>query len=80
MTLHDHLLVSQLLSHILGRGAGHLDPCLGEQSACRQDERQIEDGMERIGQDLVEVRRRRHVVGQPANWDRLAMLRPFILL
>jgi hypothetical protein len=52
MTLHDHLVVAELLGNITRRSAGHLNPCLGKQSTRRQDKSQVKDGMERIVDDL----------------------------
>lgn len=52
VALDHHARVPQLLSHVLGAGARHLDPRLGEERARREDEHQVEHGVERVRQDL----------------------------
>ena len=80
MALHDHLLVAQLLRHILGRRAGYLDPRLREERACNQDEHQVEDGVDRVGDDLGDRIGRREVVDEAADGRVAARARRLILL
>ena len=57
--LQEHLLLAQLLSDIVGRGAGHLDPGLGEQRARAQHEDHVERRVQRVRRHL------RDTVGKP---------------
>merc|ERR1712005_78540 len=74
MTLEDHLLVTQLLGHISGRGARHLNPRLGEEGTGDQHEGHVEEGMERVLPDRRNAGRRRRVVGKSTNWHGSATL------
>ncbi len=65
---HDHLLLLQLLGHVLGTRAGHVDPGLGEEGARSQHEDDVDDSVEGVLQHRVEVLRRREVVAQAADW------------
>merc|ERR1711907_133172 len=65
-----HLLVSELLVHIIGRGAGHFNPGLGEEGTGREHESQVDESVKWIIEDLAEVCRRRNKVCKASNWDR----------
>lgn len=63
MTGHDKTLVLELLGHVTGSGARDLDPGLGEESAGNQHEGNVDSGVDRVEESLLEVQRGRHVVG-----------------
>jgi hypothetical protein len=71
VSLHYHLVVTQLLGNITGRRTGDFNPSLGEEGACGEDEDQVEDGVEWIVDDLGQRSRRRNVVGNSSDWDHL---------
>jgi len=52
---HDHLLLLQLLGHVLGTRAGHVDPGLGEEGARSQHEDDVDDSVEGVLQVDEEV-------------------------
>lgn len=72
VSLHDHLVVSKLLGNITSRRSRDLNPCLTEKSTGSQDEGQVEDGVERIVNDLRKRSRRRNVVSDSSNRDLLS--------
>mmetsp|Transcript_17052 Transcript_17052/g.29342 ORF Transcript_17052/g.29342 Transcript_17052/m.29342 type:complete len:323 (-) Transcript_17052:390-1358(-) len=74
MSLHDHLVVPQLLGHIPRARSGHLDPRLGEECAGREDEDEVEHGVEGIVNDLGEGGGRGDVVGDASHGDGLSSL------
>jgi len=80
VSLHDHLLVAELLGDIIGRRARNLNPGLGEKSAGREDESQVKDGVERIVENLSNRLRGRYVVSKTANRDRLGASTSFDVL
>lgn len=80
VTLDDHVLIAELLSNIARRRARDLNPSLGEESASNEDEGEVEDSMERIIEDLSKGVRRRDIVSQTANWDRLTRTIAVVLL
>ena len=45
-----YLLFSELLGHILGGAARHVDPCLGEEGAGSQHEGDVEEGVDGVRQ------------------------------
>mmetsp|Transcript_59204 Transcript_59204/g.125848 ORF Transcript_59204/g.125848 Transcript_59204/m.125848 type:complete len:316 (+) Transcript_59204:729-1676(+) len=74
MSLHDHLVVPELLGHVPCGRPADLDPRLGEEGARRQDEDEVEHGVERVVDDLGEGRGRGDVVRDAAHGDALASL------
>mmetsp|Transcript_1937 Transcript_1937/g.5612 ORF Transcript_1937/g.5612 Transcript_1937/m.5612 type:complete len:425 (-) Transcript_1937:27-1301(-) len=74
MALHDHLGVTELLGDVAGGGTGHLDPGLGEEGAGREDEDEVEDGVEGVVDDLGKGGGRADVVGDATDGDHLAAL------
>ena len=58
VSLHDHLVVAELLGHIARRRARNFNPRLGKQGARRQNEGQVKDGVEGIVDDLRKGLRR----------------------
>ena len=71
VTLHDHLVVTQLLGNITSRSSRNFNPSLGEESTGSQDESQVKDGVERIVDNFGKRRRRRDIVGNSSNGDLL---------
>ncbi|KAF7455843.1 transport protein SEC61 subunit alpha [Cryptosporidium felis] len=69
---HDHLLVSELLCHVLGRGSRDLNPGLGKERTGHQDERDVEKGVDRIGDHINQGVRGGDVVGNAPDGDGLA--------
>lgn len=63
MTGHDETLVLELLSNVARSGARNLNPGLGEKSAGREHESDVDGGVNGVEESLAEVQRRRHVVG-----------------
>ena len=68
MTRRKYLLFSELLSNILGRATGYVNPGLAEEGAAAQHEGDIEDGVDGIGEDGAECLRRREIVAQTPHW------------
>uniref|UniRef100_A0A182F0P3 Uncharacterized protein n=1 Tax=Anopheles albimanus TaxID=7167 RepID=A0A182F0P3_ANOAL len=64
---HHHLLFLQLLGHVLGRAARHVDPRLGEERARSKHKDDVEDGMDRVGYDVTERFRWRQVVAETTD-------------
>jgi len=73
VALDDHLLLLELLSHISGGGASDFDPSLREQRTSGEHEGDVEDGVERVGRDIGQRRRRRDVINQTAGGDELSV-------
>ena len=71
VSLHDHLVVTELLGNITGGSARHFDPSLGEQGTGREDKDQVKDGVEGIVDDLSKGRRRGDVVRDSSNGHHL---------
>ena len=71
--LDDHVLVLELLGHVLGGGAGHLDPGLGEERAGAKDEHEVDDGVHGVVHDLAEGFGWGHVVREASNGARHAV-------
>ena len=69
VSLHDHLIVSQLLGNVASGCPRNLNPSFGEEGAGSQDEDEIEDGVEWIVDDFGEGSGRRDVVGDSSNRD-----------
>mmetsp|Transcript_14521 Transcript_14521/g.24067 ORF Transcript_14521/g.24067 Transcript_14521/m.24067 type:complete len:368 (+) Transcript_14521:211-1314(+) len=69
VSLHYHLVVTQLLGNITSGSTGDFNPSLGEEGAGGKDEDQVKDGMEWIVDDLGQGSRRRDVVGNSSDWD-----------
>ena len=63
MTGHHETLILELLGNVTGSGAGNLNPGLGEESASDQHESDVDGGVDGVNEGLLEVQRRRHVVG-----------------
>lgn len=61
--------IPQLFGHIAGAGTAHLDPCLTEESAGRQDENEVENGVEGIVNNLGKGCGGRDVVGDTSDGD-----------
>ena len=72
VTLHDHLRVAELLGNVAGGGAGHFDPGLGEEGTGREDEDEVEDGVEGVIDDLGQGGGRADVVGDATDGDHFA--------
>jgi len=66
------MLVAELLGNVLGGRARHLDPGLGEKTAGSEDERQVEDGVDGVVEDLGHRLGGRDVVRETANRHRVA--------
>ena len=62
VTGHDHLLVLELLGNIARAAAGDLDPRLGEDGAGGRDERDVDNSVDGVEEDVLHVVRGRHVV------------------
>ena len=60
---HHQTLLFQLLGHIPGRGARHLDPGLAEDGARDEHEGDIDGSVDGVQQRLGEIQRGGHVVG-----------------
>ena len=75
LTHAAHLLVSQLPRYITRAGPRDLNPRLGEERARGEHERDVEQGVEGVRDDVREVARGRHVVREPADGDGLPALR-----
>jgi hypothetical protein len=71
VSLHDHLVVTELLSNISSRSYRDLNPGLTEESTSSQDENKVENGMERIIDDFSKGHGRRDVVGNSSDGDLL---------
>jgi hypothetical protein len=63
VTRHDETLVLELLGNVTGSGAGNLNPGLGEEGAGNEHEGDVNSGVDGVEESLLEVQRRRHVVG-----------------
>jgi hypothetical protein len=63
VTRHDETLVLELLSNVTGSGAGNLNPGLGKEGASNEHEGDVHRSVDGIEESLLEVERRRHVVG-----------------
>lgn len=72
VSLHDHLVVTELLSDIPSRSSRDLNPGLTEESTSSQDENKVENGMERIVDDFSKGHGRRDVVGNSSDGDLLS--------
>ena len=68
VSLHDHLVVAELLSNITSRRSRDFNPGLGKESARRQNERQVKDGMERVVDNFSKRLGRRNVV-PVVSWE-----------
>eukprot|EP00963_Diacronema_lutheri_P014065 scaffold2858_cov659-Pavlova_lutheri.AAC.36 len=71
MTEHEHLLVSELLGHVLGRRARNLDPRLREQRASRKHKRDVDEGVEGVQCDVFQGGGRRDVVDHASHRNQL---------
>lgn len=71
MTKHEHLLVAELLGHVLGRGARNLDPRLGKQGTRRQHKGDVDEGVEGIQRDVFQRGGRRDVVHHASHGNQL---------
>mmetsp|Transcript_81 Transcript_81/g.192 ORF Transcript_81/g.192 Transcript_81/m.192 type:complete len:411 (-) Transcript_81:116-1348(-) len=69
MSLHDHLIVPELLGHVPRTGARDFDPRLGEEGAGRENEDQIKHRVKGVVNDLGEGSGRRDVVGDASDGD-----------
>ncbi|KAI3482411.1 hypothetical protein L1887_54967 [Cichorium endivia] len=72
VTGHDHLVVLELLCDLARARAGDLDPGLGEERAGGEGEGDVDGGVDGVADDLPEVVRRRHVVGDAADGVKLS--------
>ena len=59
MTSHNETLFLELLGNIAGRGAGDLDPGLGEDGAGDEHVYYEDSGLERVGERLGDAERGR---------------------
>mmetsp|Transcript_49673 Transcript_49673/g.153448 ORF Transcript_49673/g.153448 Transcript_49673/m.153448 type:complete len:408 (-) Transcript_49673:331-1554(-) len=73
-------LLAQLLGDVAGGRLVDLDPHLREQRARREDERDVEDGVDRVTQHVRERLRGRDVVRDTADGEHLAARRVLALL
>ena len=55
MASDHHLLLTQLLGHVLGAVAGHVDPGLAEKGAGAEHEGDVEYGVNQVHQHLANV-------------------------
>mmetsp|Transcript_1225 Transcript_1225/g.1865 ORF Transcript_1225/g.1865 Transcript_1225/m.1865 type:complete len:403 (+) Transcript_1225:421-1629(+) len=69
VSLHNHLVIPQLLSYITRTGSRDLNPSLGEEGTGSQDEDEVEDSMEGIVNDLSEGGGWRDVVCDSSDGD-----------
>ena len=67
MASHHHLLLTQLLGHVLGAGAGHVDPGLAEEGEGAEHEGDVEDGVDWVRQHQAQRLWQRQVVAETAN-------------
>ena len=67
MASHHHLLLTQLLGHVLGAGAGHVDPGLAEEDAGAEYEGEVEDGVDQVHQHRAQRLGMRKVVVEIAD-------------
>ena len=67
MASHHHLLLTQLLGHVLGAVAGHVDPGLAEEGEGAEHEGDVEDGVDWVRQHQAQRLRQRQVVAETAN-------------
>ena len=72
VALHYHLGIAQLLGHIPGGSARDLNPGLGEERAGREDEDEIEDGVEGVVDDLGDGGGGANVVRDASDGDDVA--------
>lgn len=63
VTGHNQTLILELLGNIARSGAGNFNPGLGEESAGNKHEGHVDSGVNGVQESLLEVERRRHVVG-----------------
>jgi hypothetical protein len=68
-SLHNHLSIPQLLSHIPSGSTADLDPRLTEECIGRQNEHHVKHGMEGVVNDLGEAGGRGDVIGDPPYGD-----------
>lgn len=71
VTGHDHLLLLQLLGDVARARTGDLDPGLAEQRAGGEHERDVEGGVDGVGERGFEGVRWAHVVRDSANSEKL---------
>lgn len=64
-----YTLVVELAGDVLGGGAGNVNPELREEGAGDEDESDVEDSVEGIGEDLLDAGGRGQVVGHAADGD-----------
>ena len=62
-----YLLFSELLSDILGRASRHINPGLGEEGAASEHERDVEYGVDGVGEHSGQGLRRRQVVAETSD-------------
>ena len=67
MSPHDHLLLPQLLGHVLGAAAGHVDPGLGEECAGAEHKEDVEECVNGVGDEGAQALRRRQVITESCN-------------
>ena len=65
------MLLLELLSNITGTTARDFDPGLGEDGAGRDDEGDVDDGMDGVEEDFLHGVRGRHVVSDTRNGSEL---------
>ena len=67
VTGHDKTLILELLGNVAGAGARNLNPSLGEESTGTEHVDNVDDGVDRVEQSLLEVDGRRHVVDETGD-------------
>jgi hypothetical protein len=64
---HNKALVLELLGNVAGAGARDLNPSLGEESTSSEHVDDVDGGVDRVEESLLEVERRRHVVDETGH-------------
>ncbi len=67
VTSHDETLVLELLRNITRGRARNLNPSLGEEGAGNEHKGDVNSGVDRVEERLLEVERRGHVVGDTGS-------------
>lgn len=71
MSSHDQSLFLERLGDVTGRGAGNLDPGLGEDGAGDNDESDVDDCMDGVEECVGEAERWRHVICNTTRSEKL---------
>ncbi|KAF8370607.1 hypothetical protein PRIPAC_77036 [Pristionchus pacificus] len=69
MSSHDHSLLLQLLSDVLGRRARHIDPRLREEGARSEHEDNVDDAVKRVFEHVSKRLRGRQIVADSSSGE-----------